>query len=96
MSRNVELAAIFFLEQSAEDSAIPMTQGKAAVRINQSANQSCFGRLRSFSESSRKQWRTVLFQNACDTARVVPSYTLNVTKTGRFWELLEEMTKDGD
>jgi SynChlorMet cassette protein ScmC len=96
VSRNVEPAAIFFLEQSAEDRAVPMGRGEAAVRINQSANQSCFGRLRSLPVSSRKEWRKMLFQNSCDTAKVIPAYTLNLTKTGRFWEIIEEMIRNRD
>ena len=96
VSRNVEPVAIFFLEQSADDRAVPMGQGEAAVRINQSANQSCFGRLRSLPVSSRNEWRKMLFQNACDTAKIIPAYSLHVTKTGRFWEIIEEMTRNGD
>jgi SynChlorMet cassette protein ScmC len=93
VSVNVPVTAIFFLEQAAEDSATPLGQGEAAVRINESANQSCFSRLRSLPPSSRTEWRRVLFQNSCDIAGDIPAYRLETTKTGRFWEIIEEATQ---
>jgi len=87
---NVPAAAIFFLEHAAEDSAVPVGQGEAAVRINQSANQACFVRLRSLPAAALTEWRRALFQNACDISKNIPAYRLRTTKTGRFWETIEE------
>jgi hypothetical protein len=42
VEEHVSLAAVFFLEQSTVDTAIPLGQGEAAVSIYQSAMQVCY------------------------------------------------------
>lgn len=93
VSQSVVPAAIFFLEKAMEDRAELIGQGEAAVRINESANQSCYSRLRSLPDGLRVEWRKRLFHNACDIAGVIPAYRLWVSKEGRFWEIIEKVTE---
>jgi hypothetical protein len=32
-----------------------------------------------------------MFENACQLAKTIPSYTLDVSLTGEFWKPLEEL-----
>jgi len=88
---HLPLSSIFFLEQSDTDEAIPIGRGEAAVFIYQSAMQVCH---RYFTHLDFKQVGTrkeILFENACELAKTVPTFKLRVSLQGQFWEKMESV-----
>lgn len=83
---HVPIAGIFFLMQSDVDEVEPLTQGKAAIHIYKAALE-VWGRFRM---SQRIEIRRSIFENACNIAKVVPSFILKARHDGRFWELMED------
>ncbi|MFH1116181.1 MAG: SynChlorMet cassette protein ScmC [Pseudomonadota bacterium] len=84
------LGGIFFLEKSSRDEALPLGRGEAAARINGSANQALRNRFHNLDSAMRREWRSRLFDNSCRLSRDVRSYVLRVTRTGRFWTVIED------
>jgi SynChlorMet cassette protein ScmC len=91
VSRSVPLSAIFFLQQAPSIEILPMGRGQAAARINESAGQACFWRLKALELALRRVWTTKLFDNTCDLAGNVPAFLLRLNLTGRFWEDIERV-----
>jgi SynChlorMet cassette protein ScmC len=89
--RRVPLAAVFFLARAGVDSAIPVGRGEASVLINQSATQVCVRQMDSLKEEERRVWRKALFANACDLARELPAFRLEVSPAGDFRRAIEEV-----
>lgn len=83
---HIPFAGIFFLMQSEVDEVVPLTQGKAAIYIDNAA----FEVWRRFRVSQRTEIRRSIFENACNIAKVVPAFILKARKDGRFWELMED------
>jgi len=90
VQHHLPLSAIFFLEQGETDKAIPIGQGEAAIYINESANQVCQRTWRNLGKDEERKLRKLLFQNACQLAKAVPTFTLSVSLSGRFWKEIEK------
>lgn len=91
VQRHVPVLAMCFLEQSEEDEVIPLGKGEAAVLAQQSAMQICY---RYFTYLDHEEVRTrkeILFENACELAKTVPTFKLRVSLQGRFWEKMESV-----
>lgn len=87
--RAVPLEAIFFLEQSNEDVAVPVGKGEAAVACRRSAME-VFWSVGPFKLVGKEpDIGTQVFENAADFSLAVPAYLLRVSLTGRFWEKIE-------
>ncbi len=84
--QNLPLSAVFFLEQSETDSIKPIGRGRAAMMINDSASQICRRMLRRSKPDEEKVIRKKVFENGCLIAKTVPSFILNFSLEGRFWE----------
>jgi SynChlorMet cassette protein ScmC len=91
VERHVPLSAIFFLEQADADTALPLGQGEAAVRIFRSAMQVWDGRCFHLDEEQKEALRRRCFENACEFAKAVPAFILRVSLFGRFWEEMENV-----
>lgn len=83
---HVPLAGIFFLMQSEVDGVEPLTQGKAAIHIYNATSEAW----RRFLMDQRTEIRSSIFENACNIAKIVPSFILKARHDGRFWELMED------
>jgi SynChlorMet cassette protein ScmC len=89
IKRSIPLEAIFFLEQSSQDEAVPVGKGEAAVACRRSVME-VFWSLGPFKLAGdplnvvRK-----VFENAAAFSLAVPAYLLRVSLTGRFWERIE-------
>jgi SynChlorMet cassette protein ScmC len=88
---SVPLAGAFFLEQSEVDEVLPVGEGQAAVLMNESAGQICGKYWRNLDKEDQKNFREELFNNACEMAKKIPAYRLNVSLEGRFWEKIEQV-----
>ncbi|MGD8686841.1 MAG: SynChlorMet cassette protein ScmC [Syntrophobacterales bacterium] len=87
----IPLSSIFFLEQSDTDKVTPIGLGEAAVFVYQTAMQVCH---RYFTHLDHEHVRTrkeILFENACELAKTVPAFKLQVSLRGRFWEKMESV-----
>lgn len=89
VQRSVPISGVFFIEQSEDDEAIPLGQGKAAVYINESATQVCRKYWRRADSEYQRKFRRNLFVNACGMAKQIPAFRLRVSLHGRFWEEIE-------
>ena len=96
ISTKLPLAAIFFLERSAEVGIVPIKTGEAALRINRSASEIYFRRMPGFSAHVRRELRSTIFENACKSAGNIPAYVLRISKTGEFWKAIEGVLDDAD
>ncbi len=92
--QNLPLSAVFFLEQSGEDTAEPIGKGRAAMMINDSASQVCRRMLRRMGAGEEASLRKKIFENACLLSARVPSFTLRFTLNGRFWEEMDKACED--
>jgi SynChlorMet cassette protein ScmC len=90
--RHLPLSSIFLLEQGDRDAAIPVGQGEAAVFMYQSAMQVCYRYWDSLDHEELSVRKRKLFENACDLAGTVPTFKLQVSLTGRFWEEIEKVS----
>lgn len=89
----VPLAGIFILEKSDTDEVIPVGSGRAAIVINQSANQSWGGFWKEMADGPQKTTiRKQAFENACRLADAVPTFRLRATLHGSFWKEMESVT----
>ena len=88
---SVPLSRVFFLEQSEIDEVAPIGEGEAALLISESAMQICEKFWRNASEEEQRNFRKMLFNNACKMAKQIPAYRLGVSRNGRFWEKMEQV-----
>jgi SynChlorMet cassette protein ScmC len=89
VQQHFPLSAIFFLEQSEIDEAVPIGQGQAATLINKSAAEVCRRSWWNLDRSQEMAFRKELFHNACELAKEIRAYELRATLNGRFWEKME-------
>jgi SynChlorMet cassette protein ScmC len=94
VQHHLPLSAIFFLEQGEIDKAVPIGQGEAAISINESATKVCERNWRNLDKEEERKLRKLLFDNACQLAKAVPTFTLHVSLSGRFWEEMENVLKN--
>jgi len=88
---SVALQGIFFLEQSEIDEVEPVGEGQASVHLSGSALQICQKFCMKLDGKGQRQFRTELFENACNLAKQIPAYCLRVSLHGRFWEKMEQV-----
>jgi len=94
VQRHLPLSAIFFLEQGDTDKVYLIGQGEATIGIYQSAKQVCQRSWRNLDQEEERAIKKQLFDNACQLAKAVPSFTLHVSLSGRFWEEMEKVLKN--
>ena len=89
VQNHIPLWAIFFLKQAETDKLIPIGQGEAAALMNQSAMQVCHQYWNKLDRDEIRTLKKKLFDNACELAKSIPAYKLQVSMSGRFWEKIE-------
>jgi len=88
---SVPLRAVFFLEQSAGDECLALKKSKAAISLAASALQVFRSIDFAFPRGEEASVKKALYDNAASLAVVVPSYLLQLSLHGRFWEKIEEV-----
>jgi SynChlorMet cassette protein ScmC len=91
LKQSVSLAAVFFLQHAPCVEVLPLGRARAAGKINESARQASFWRLRPPEPPGKAAWSTALFDNACHIAQAVPAYILRSNLTEPFWEEIERV-----
>ncbi len=91
VKKHLPLAALFFLEQSPTDEAIPVGQGQASILVTESAEQICQAAWRNLIPEEERARKERLFENAGALARTLPAFRLRVNMEGRFWEEMERV-----
>lgn len=88
---SVPLSAIFFLEQSEIDEAIPLPLEQAPIFITRASTQV-------FSKTWPHQNRDeltiamkIIFNNAFEMTKTIPTFRLRASLNGRFWEDIEKV-----
>jgi SynChlorMet cassette protein ScmC len=87
---SVPLSAIFFLEQSEKDEAIPIPTKKTPFFITELAIQVLEKNLINKTDEERIGLVREVFNNAFDLAKVISAFHLRVSLNGRFWEEIEK------
>jgi SynChlorMet cassette protein ScmC len=85
----VPLRGIFFLEQAAQDCAEPLGKAHAAAALTFSIKQVSKLMLKGLEEPLARELRLEWFESACSLTRLLPSYRLKLSLTGRFWLEIE-------
>jgi len=90
MQHSVPLNSIFFLEQSSNDSVVPLKKGEIASRLFQSVSDRTFN-----FKSANLPEPPNYFEKTCDTisqlAKDIPGYILQISLTGKFWEEIKKV-----
>lgn len=85
----IPLAAIYFLEQSENDSVSQIGSGETATTLYRFSTHVCN---RYYSHLKKKlllDYQSRLFENACSLSKEIPSFVLRASINGRFWEKIE-------
>lgn len=90
VENGVKLSAMFFLEQSSNDLAIPLGRGESAVFINQSSTQILSRSWINISKEEKNLMKRELFISASKLSNSVPSFKLLVSLHGKFWEEIDK------
>ncbi len=88
---HVPLSMIFFLEQAEADEVVRIGQGQAAGLMTGSAMQVYDPNWNNLDKEELRVFRKKLFDNACELAKVIPTFRLRVSLKGRFWEEIEKV-----
>jgi hypothetical protein len=91
VQRAVPLRAVFFLSQSPEDRAEPLGLSQATAMLMESAEQVSRPMARSLREDERQALYREQLAAAEALARAVPTYTLQISLTGAFWQEIERV-----
>lgn len=88
---SVPLKMIFFLNKSDKDGISPISKSKAAYEFYNTAILLIQFYYKDFNTNSGlNNFRAAIFNNACDIIKSVPSYRLDASLHGKFWEKIRE------
>ncbi|MCM1567427.1 MAG: SynChlorMet cassette protein ScmC [Dehalobacter sp.] len=90
---HIPVKAIFLLEQSGADKAIPINRAPAALSIYHSALRGCMNIVREPDYQPLAVNRDMIFKNICSMAQKTPAFKLLVSKEGKFWEEIERVMR---
>ncbi len=90
ISECVPVRRVFFLEQSGVDEAVPVGSAASAARLIGSAQQVCARFSAGYDPVMQRSMRLQILENACTLAGSVESSILRLSRTGKFWLLLDE------
>jgi len=90
VQHSVPISGVFFLKQSETDEAISLGKGEAAVLMSESAREVCYDLEGMEGRKGQSKLRMELFNNACEMAKMIPSFRLRVSLHGKFWEEIEK------
>ncbi|MCD4741730.1 MAG: SynChlorMet cassette protein ScmC [Desulfobacteraceae bacterium] len=89
---SIPLKMIFFLNKSDKDKVIQIDQSKAAYEFYNAAILLIKFHYKAFNTNPElKNFRTAIFNNACNIIESVPSYRLNASLNGQFWLKIQEI-----
>jgi SynChlorMet cassette protein ScmC len=87
---HVPISAIFFLKKSQKDDVTPISFSQSALLIYK-LSLPVFSRiLGSINPEEQVRIKKLIFENACDIAKNIPSFILDATLTGKFWEVIDK------
>jgi SynChlorMet cassette protein ScmC len=91
VSQSSSLSGIFFLKQADIDEAVPLGRGEASMRIYDASRQVC-QYVRMIKGKDEERARNVkALDNIAGLVQKVPSYILNFSISGNFWEEIERV-----
>lgn len=87
--KSCEVAGIFFLEQSSQDDCRPAEPSQALIDSLIAAQVALVESFWFCGPEEARVLRSLIFANTCELLKKVPSFRLEATLTGRFWEKME-------
>jgi len=96
VQRHVHLAAIFFLEQADIDACAPYPQSMAAISLYISSVDAFRKYEMNMDAAQVAKFRAIMMDNACQIAITTPAYALKATRSGRFWDAMEQVLSPMD
>ena len=94
VQKAIPLSSIFFLVQNKTDHTERVGAGRAACLLSQSVEQVSWVLSRGMGTEQARFIRLQQFNNVCELAKVIPSYLLHFTLTGKFWHEVERIIED--
>jgi SynChlorMet cassette protein ScmC len=88
---SVPLSAIFFLEKSKKDEAIPIPVNQSSIFITNSAVHAMYMFCSSLAYDEELKLIRDIFNSAYELATAIPVFRLHVSRDGRFWEEIEKV-----
>ena len=93
IEEKIPLKVVFLLEQSDKDKAIPVKRNMGALRLTQLSLQICQPHWKYLSVDEIRKVKTNIFSNTWELTSKIPVYTLLCSRTGKFWEEIEEAVR---
>ena len=84
------LGAIFYLKQAQHDRAAPFGAAQAVGRLAQSNEEVSRLMAHDLTPEQARALRLQRFEGLCALAQAVPMFTLELSITGAFWEVIEQ------
>lgn len=91
MEQHVQVTAIFFLEQAETDKVVRIGKGEAAALASKSALEILYQTWWNMEPERERVIRRDVLENACGLVRDRPSYRLNLSLDGGFWDQIESV-----
>ncbi len=91
VQHSIPLKAIFMLSQGTTDRVEPLGQGQSACMINETAEQAWMALLNNIDSEKLTAMSLQRFDNICELVKTVPTYILNISKYGSFWEEIDKV-----
>jgi hypothetical protein len=85
------LKNIFFLNQDRNDRVQQLDKADAIRLLVDSSMQNIFLLVKGANREATRKMNTILFNNAYSLSCAVPTYRLNLSLNGRFWEEIERL-----
>jgi len=89
VQKGFPFCALFFIEQAEVDDAVPLGQGRAAVKIYQSAMESFSRYFPYIPKNEQKEIGIKAFESSCELAKNVPCFKLRFSREGSFLKNIE-------
>ncbi len=86
---SVRLGAVFFLEQAAQDCAIPLGAGNSAARLVRAMEQASLLLINHLDTPRARKLRLAWLDVASAIASQIPGFILQLSLTGAFWDEME-------
>jgi len=96
VQQHFPLTSIFFLKKDKVDKVIPLEKAKTIMKITKSANEAYQRFLQiNLSKIKNRVLSTKIFDNSCEIAKKIPSYTLHFSLNGKFWSKIDKVIPNG-
>lgn len=88
---HVPLKAVFFLKQAPKDAVQSIGQGEAAIYLSRASSEILMPFVRQLGPDRARLLRKRAFDSACNLAKSIPAFLLDVSLEGEFWTEMDRV-----